>query len=120
MNPTMNDDALDQKVRVALEPDADAVDRVVRGALSQDRHHRSAYRLLPVMVGAIAVLLVAALLLNRGTRVNAPEATRMTNINDTIVVKPTSGGVWLIGVNGKGESRLPVGTIVVYRSGESR
>ena len=39
MNPTMNDDALDSKVRVALEPDADAVARVVRGALSQDRHH---------------------------------------------------------------------------------
>lgn len=120
MNPTVNNDALDREVREALEPDADVVDRVVRRALSQGSHHRSAYGLLPVMAGAIAVLLVGALLLNRDTRVNAPEITRMTNINDTIVVKPTSGGVWLIGGNGKDDNRLPVGTIVVHRSGESR
>ena len=116
----MNDDALDREVREALEPDAGAVDRVVRGALSHDRHHRLAYGRRLVMAGAIAAFFVGALLVNRGTQVKVHGVTRMTNIDDTIVVKPPSGGVWLIGGHGKDDDRLPVGTIVVYRSGESR
>lgn len=116
----MEDNDLEREVRAALEPDAEALDRVTRGALSQDRHHRSAYGLLRVVAGAFAVLIVGALLLNRETQVKPPQATRMTNIDDTIVVRPTSGGVWLIGDSGKDDDRLPVGTIVVHRPGESR
>jgi hypothetical protein len=116
----MNDDALDREVREALEPDDGAVDRAVRRALSQDPHHRSAHGRRLVMAGALAAFFVGALLLNRGTPVKGSDITRVTNIDDTIVVKPPSGGVWLIGGHGKDDDRLPVGTIVVYRTGESR
>jgi len=49
-----------------------------------------------------------------------PPKLRVMNVGDTIVVKPTSGGVWLIGADGAQADRLPAGTIIVYRSGEGR
>jgi len=70
--------------------------------------------------GAVAVLTVGVLLLNRATPGRHPEAIRLTNINDTIVVTPESGAVWLVGGRGSVDDRLPAGTIVVHRSGESR
>ena len=116
----MNDDALDRDVRDALEPDGGAIERVMRGALSPGRPPRAARSRLLVTAAAITVLSVGALLWNRDTRDREPAPTRLTNIRDTIVVTPAVGAVWLIGTSGTGSDRLPVGTIVVYRSGESR
>jgi hypothetical protein len=116
----MNDDGLDRDVREALEPDSGAVERIMRGALNPRRHPRRVRGLMLVAAGAVAVLCVGAVLLNRATPGRPPETTRMTNIHDTIVVTPAAGPVWLIGVQGRGDDRLPVGTIIVHRSGEPR
>jgi len=116
----MDDDTLEHDVRASLEPEADAVDRVVRGALSPHRRRRPGRRGVLVVTGATTLLIAAVLVLNRGTRLNDPIPIRLTNIGNTIVVKPASGGVWLIGGDGTNDARLPEGTIVVYRSGETR
>ena len=116
----MNDDALDGDVREALEPDAGAIERVMRGALTPGRPPRAARARLLVTAVAITVLSVGAWLWNRDTRDRAPAPTRLTNVHDTIVVTPASGAIWLIGSRGPGDDRLPAGTIVVHRSGESR
>ncbi len=116
----MNDETLDLDVREAIEPDAGTVDRLVRGALRQDRSHRSARG--PVALTAVAVVLLVGslLILNHEGTLILPPQMRVMNVGETIVVKPTSGGVWLIGAEGADADRLPAGTIIVYRSGEGR
>ncbi len=116
----MDDDTLEHDVRAALEPEADAVDRVVQGALSPHHRRRSGRRRVLATAGATALLIVGVLVLTRGTRMNDPTPTRLTNIGNTIVVKPASGGVWLVGGDGRKDARLPEGTIVVYRPGDTR
>ena len=120
MTTTMNDDTLEHDVRAALEPGADEVDRVVRGALGQPHARRPASGRVLVAAGAAALLIAAALVLDRGVLPSGPTPTRVTNIGNTIVVKPASGGVWLIGGNGRDDDSLPAGTIVVFSSGETR
>jgi hypothetical protein len=116
----MNDDTLDDDVRAALEPDAGAVDRVVRGALGQHDQRRPVRRRVILTAGAAALLVTGVLVLNRGARTHDMPPTRVTNIGDTIVVRPESGGIWLIGGAGREDDRLPANTIVVYRFGEAR
>jgi hypothetical protein len=116
----MNDEALDRAVRDALKPDAAVVERVVRGATLHARPPRPARRLLLVAAGTVAVVAVGALLMDRTTPGKPPETIRLTNIDDTIVVTPASGAVWLVGSRGSHVDRLPAGTIVVHRSGARR
>ncbi len=115
----MDDDAFDRSVRDALEPDPGTVNRVVSDALARGGRRRPARGPLLAMAGALALLL-GGLELSRDTRAPVQNRTRMTNVGDTIVVRPTSGGVWLIGAVRDAPDRLPAGTIVVYRSGEQR
>jgi hypothetical protein len=117
---TMNDETLDRDVREAIEPDAGAVDRLVREALRQDRPQRSVRGPLVATAGAVLLLVGAVLVLNREDPQTVPPQMRVMNVGETIVVKPTSGGVWLIGADGANADQLPAGTIIVYRSGEGR
>jgi hypothetical protein len=71
------------------------------------------------VAGAVALAVAGVLFLARGTSVTPAGSTQLTNINDTIVVRPTSGGVWLVGGAETG-ARLPPGAIVVHKSGDSR
>lgn len=116
----MNDETLDRDVREAIEPDAGTVDRLVRGALRQDRPRRSVRGPVAVTAGAALLVLGTVLILNHETTPIAPPQMRVMNVGETIVVKPTSGGVWLIGADGAGADQLPAGTIIVYRYGEGR
>jgi hypothetical protein len=116
----MNDDTLEDAVRAALEPEADAVDRVVRGALGQHQGWQPVRGRLLVVAGAAVLMVAGVLVLNRGTWMTGPTPTRVTNIGNTIVVKPVSGGVWLVGGDGQKDDSLPSGTIVVFRPGETQ
>lgn len=122
----MNDDAFDREIREAVEPNPETVARVVRGALD---HKRGPWRLLrPVsLVAGLVLLVLATVLLKTSNRwndvpVSQPRnagVTEITNINETVVVRPASGGVWLVGGAQK-EGRLPPGTIVVHKPGDFR
>lgn len=116
----MNDDALDRDVRDALEPDAGAIERIVRGAMQGAPRTRPVGRFLLAASGVIAVLAVGAQFLHQDTPGAPPATVRLTNIDDTVVVTPASGAVWLVGGRGSVDARLPAGMIVVHRSGVSR
>lgn len=122
----MNDDALDREIREAVEPDPQTVARVVSGALDH-KGGRSGF-LWPVsLVTGLVVLVVAVVLLKTsdrrhdvpGTQPVSAGVTEITNINETVVVRPASGGVWLVGGAQK-DGRLPPGTIVVHKPGDFR
>ena len=115
----MDDDALDRSIRDALEPDQGTVNRVVGEALAQGGRRRVARGPLLAVASTVALVLVG-LYLGGAMRGPVQDRTRMTNVRDTVVVRPTSGGVWLIGAVRDTPERLPAGTIVVYGSGENR
>jgi hypothetical protein len=122
----MNDDALDREIREAVEPNPEAVARVVGGALDQKGGRSGSLWPLSLLTGLV-VLVVAVVLLKTSDRradVTGPQpvnagVTQITNINETVVVRPASGGVWLVGGAQK-DGRLPPGTIVVHKSGDLR
>jgi hypothetical protein len=116
----MNDETLDRDVREAIEPDAGTVDRLVRGALHQDRPRGSVRGPVAVTAGAVLLVVGTVLMLNHDTTPIVPPQMRMMNVGETIVVKPISGGVWLIGAEDADADQLPAGTIIVYRSGARR
>ena len=122
----MNDDALDREIREAVEPDPQTVARVVAGAL--DRKGAPSGLLWPVgLVTGLVVLVVAVVFLKTsdwrhdvpGTQPVSAGVTVITNINETVVVRPASGGVWLVGSTQK-DGRLPPGTLVVHKPGDFR
>jgi hypothetical protein len=122
----MNDDALDREIREAVEPDPAAVARVVRGALDHERGLGRFSRSMSLVTAALAVLIVATVLLKTHDMgedgagpPHAPGVTLMTNVNDTVVLRPTSGSVWLVG-GGQKSSQIPPGTIVVHSPGDVR
>lgn len=110
----MNDETLDRSVREAIEPDDDTVARVIRDALRAERPRRRVVG--PALLAAAALMLVlgSVLLLKRD---RVPAQMRVMNVGDTVVVKPATGGVWLIGGNAGDAVPLAAGTIIVYRSG---
>jgi hypothetical protein len=116
----MNDEMLDRGVREAIEPDAEAIRRLLLEALRPDRRRRSVPRPAVVAAGFVLLLAGAAVLVDRGLRRTPPAPVRMLNVGETIVVKPAAGGIWLVGAAGTDADRLPAGTIIVYRAGEGR
>lgn len=116
----MDPDTLDRDVSAALEPDAAAVERVLRAALGRRSQGRPFGRGLLLTAGATVLLAATVVLLNREPQTSEPAPTHVTNIGNTIVVRPISGGIWLIGSEGREDNRLPAGTIVVYRPGARR
>jgi hypothetical protein len=116
----MNDDMLDRGVREAIEPDAEAVRRLLQKALRPHSRTRSIPRPAVAAAGLVLLLAGAAVLLDRGLQRPPPAPVRMLNVGETIVVKPAAGGIWLVGADGTDADRLPAGTIIVYRAGEGR
>ena len=116
----MDEETLERDLREAIEPDAGAVERLVHRALGQDRPPRSVRGPLVVTAGAMLLLIGAVLMMNHEIPQKVAPQMSVMNVGETIVVKPTSGGVWLIGADGAKADQLPAGTIIVYRSGEGR
>ena len=116
----MDEETLERDIREATEPDAGTVKRLVLGALRQDRPPQSVLGPVVATAGAVLLLIGAVLLVNHEILQVVPPQMRVMNVGKTIVVKPTSGGVWLIGADDAQADQLPAGTIIVYRSGEGR
>jgi hypothetical protein len=116
----MTDDTLDRDVREAIEPDTETVNRLVQEALRPDRAQRSWRGPVLTAVAMLLLLASAAMFLRQPPRPAAPSPTRVTNVGDTVVVRPSSGGIWLIGGDAVDADRLPAGTMIVYQIGEGR
>ena len=105
---------LDRRLREALEPRPDAVERIVRGALASQRPEER-FRLVPAATVLAALGLVAGLLVLAPQP--APEAKiSIESVGDLLVVHHREGGRWLIRNGGPAESSLPSRSlIVIYR-----
>ena len=116
----MNDETLDQSIREAIEADASTANRLVRETLQRDRPPRSPLGPVLTTAGALLLLAGAVLFMRQAPQKTLPVQTRVTNVGDTIVVRPTSGGVWLIGGDAVDAEPLAAGTVIVYKSGDGR
>jgi hypothetical protein len=115
----MNHETIDHEVRDATEPDPGTVDRLVRQALAHERR-RSPVMGRVLTLGALLLLVSTVLIVRREPNQVRSRAVAVTNVGDTVVVRPDSGDVWLIGGDGPEAEPLATGTIIVYRAGEGR
>jgi len=120
-------DDLDLRLREALEPRPETVERIVRGALSPRPPVRRP-RLVPALP-VLAALAVAAGLLVLAPHPRRQAAVSIENVGDLMVVRRPGeqegqeGGRWLIqkglGQKGLGESPAPSRSlIVIYGNGD--
>jgi hypothetical protein len=111
-------EGLDLRLREALEPRPEAVERIVRGALAGPRSTRRK-RLVP-LASVLAVLLAAAALLVSGPRPKPQEASvSIENVGDVLVVRSREGGRLLLH-NGEAGARSssPSGSLIVIYGGD--
>jgi len=112
-----NPDELDLRLREALEPRPETVERIVRGALSPRRPARR-FPLVPALPVLVA-LAVAAGLLVLAPHPRRQAAVSIENVGDLMVVRHQEGGRWLVRNGGLGESPAPSRSlIVIYRNGD--
>jgi hypothetical protein len=106
----------DGRLRQALEPDRESVERIVRGALAERRPAR-AWRLVPAAVGAAALVALAALFLGRPE----PKArVSIENVGEVLIVRHLEegeGGRWRIHNGDAGTGSPPSGSMIVVRGG---
>jgi hypothetical protein len=106
------DSGTDRRLREALEPERESVERIVRGALDGRRPAR-ARRLVPAVVGAAALLALAALFLGRPV----PRASvSIENVGEVLIVRHPEGRV-LIHNGEAAKSSLPSGSMIVIHGG---
>ncbi len=111
-----------RRLREALEPMPEAVERIIGKALGAGRPARPAGRLVPAGFAAAALLALAALFVAsphpHPRRPAAAGAIAIENVGDVIVVRPRDGGRWLIhnGETGKGSQRS--GSVIFIHGGK--
>jgi hypothetical protein len=123
-------DELDLRLREALEPRPETVERIVRGALSLRRPVRR-FRLVPALPVLVALALAAGLLVlapHPSRQIRREAVVSIENVGDLMIVrhpgKPgeregQEGGRWLIQNGGQGERAEPSGSlIVIYGNGD--
>jgi hypothetical protein len=115
---------LDLRLREALAPRPEAVERIVRGALApEERRPAERFRLAP------ALTVVAALVLAAGLLVLAPYPRRpepqakisIENVGGLLVVHHREGGRWIIRGSrsgGPAEGSLPSRSLIVIYGGK--
>ncbi|HEX4498955.1 MAG TPA: hypothetical protein VIE43_24980 [Thermoanaerobaculia bacterium] len=102
----------DGRLRDALEPGPERVERIVRGALTRGRPARPR-RLVPAAVGAAALLALALLFLGRPS----PRASvSIENVGEVLIVRHPEGRV-LIHNGEAAASSLPSGSMIVVHGG---
>jgi hypothetical protein len=113
---------LDRRLREALAPRPESVERVVRGALASQRPEK--LRLAPALT-VLAVLAVTAGLLvlapHPPPRTAAPEAKiSIESVGDLLVVHHREGGRWSIrsSSSGPAEGSLPSRSLIVIYGGK--
>ena len=107
------DTRADERLRRALEPRPESVERIVRGALSRGRPARRS-RLVPAMAGAAALLALAALFLAR-PQPKAPVS--IENVGEVLIVRHQEGGRVLIHNGEAAEGSPPSGSMIVIYGG---
>lgn len=113
---------LDLRLREALEPRPEAVERIVRGALAPPSADRPAERLrLAPTLTVLAVLALTAGLLVLAPHPPQPERQAkisIENVGGLLVVHHREGGRWLIRNGGPAESSLPSRSLIVIYGGK--
>jgi hypothetical protein len=129
--PESSRDELDLRLREALEPRPETVERIVRNALSLRRPVRR-FRLVPALPVLGALALMAGLLVlapHLSQRARREAVVSIENVGDLMVVhhpaKPgeqegQEGGRWLIQNSGSDESPAPSRSLIViyYENGD--
>jgi hypothetical protein len=130
---TPDEDRQDRRLRAALEPAPEAVERIIGKALSARppghpaRPARPAGRLLPAGLAAAALLALMVLFMASPRSPGPPGPGRpaapagvvaIENVGDVIVVRPRAGGRWLIhnGETGRGSQRS--GSVIFIHGGK--
>lgn len=116
----------DRRLRAALEPAPEAVERIIAGALVARRPARSAGRLVPAGFAAAALLALAVLFVaspHPRRPAAAPAgagagAVAIENVGDVIVVRPRAGGRWLIHNGETGEGSQRSGSVIFIHGGK--
>jgi hypothetical protein len=106
------DSGIDGRLREALEPRPESVERIVRGALSEKRPVRRP-RWVSAVAGASALLALALLFLFAPR----PRASAsIENVGEVLIVRHPEGRV-LIRNGEAAESSLPSGSMIVIHGG---
>lgn len=109
------------RLREALAPPPEAVERIIRGALAP-RRTEERFRLAPALT-VVAVLVLAAGLLVLAPYPPRPEPGRQAkisieNVGGLLVVHHREGGRWLIRSSGPAEGSLPSRSLIVIYGGK--
>lgn len=110
---TRTDGGMDGRLREALEPSPEAVGRVVRAALPEERPARPR-RLAPAIAGAAALLALAGLYL---ARPRERASVSIENVGEVLVVQRQEGGRVLIHNGSAAGSSSPSGSMIVIHGG---
>ena len=107
------------RLREALEPRPEAVDRVVRGAVAS-RRPRERFRLVPAAAVLAALGIVAGILVlaPRPPRQSPEAKISIESVGNLLVVHHREGGRWLIRNGGPAESSLPSRSLIVIYGGK--
>jgi hypothetical protein len=102
-----------RRLREALEPRPESVERVVRGALADSRPARS-LQLVPAVAGLVALLALAVI----GVLAPRPRAVAsIENVGEVLIVREGEGGRWRIHNGDRHEGSPPSGSIIVIHGG---
>lgn len=109
---------LDERLRQALEPRPEAVERLVRSALAPPARPERRLRLAPA-VPVVAALLLAVLLLSvRPEHPARPAPISIENVGDVLVVRSPEGGHWIVSSGDSPGNSSPSGTLIVTYGGD--
>jgi hypothetical protein len=112
---------MDERLRSLLEPDRNAVDRMVAAALEPAaRPWRRKSRILPFALAFAGVLACVAMLVRFNARLSeTPDRLIITPVGDVVLVQDSYGDSWIIGPE-RFDDWLPAGTGFVIVIGEMK
>ena len=116
------DPDFDDRVRLALDPDGRAVDRMVSAALRRGRS--PGYRrpgIWRLALAAAAVLVCALWVARRQPSVQLHEDDFvLTRAGEVVLIQSASGDAWILGPRRPGDERRQAGTGFVIAEGDTK